>query len=142
MIGRTISVTAFLVSVGWAATCLAEGALVIAMPDGDPNRGFRWSVKVNNPNALSEAMASCQSDNRIAAYCTLVRRFSDQCVAVSVNGGPADSVSATGWAFAADSVAATRDAIAQCEAKRNGRGIACVLDRGPQSGLYCDGTAR
>jgi hypothetical protein len=143
MVGRAILATALLgLSIGSVTACRAEGALVIAMPDDDPNRGFRWTIKVNHPEAASEAMDSCQSDRRIAAYCTLVKRFSDQCVAVAVNGGPTDSVSAAAWAFAMDSAAATRDAIAQCEAKRNGRGIACGLDQGPNGALFCDGTAK
>lgn len=142
MIGRTLSAAAFLLSLGWATACVAEGALVVAMPDGNPNRGFRWSTRVNNPNAASEAMALCQSDERLAAYCTLVRSFRDQCVAIAVNGGPSDAVSATGWSIAPDSATATKLAIAQCETKRNGRGIACLLDRGPQAALDCDGTAK
>jgi hypothetical protein len=146
MIGRIVLATALLgVWSGWATSSLAEGALAVGMPEGDPGKGFKWSAFVNNPDAASEAMTSCRNarNKRTAAACMLISSFSDQCVAVAVNGDPDPApVTSAGWAIAPDSTTAIDRAIAQCEATRKGRGKACVLDGGRDNALSCDGNAK
>jgi uncharacterized protein DUF4189 len=129
--------------IGWATSSLAEGALAVGMPEGNPNNGFKRSVRVNNPDAAAEALKSCRASRtpKVGAACVVIGTFSDQCVAIAVNGDPDPApVSAAGWAIAPDAAKATKRAEAQCEAMRKGRGKACVLDGSP--GLFCDGSAK
>ena len=146
MSGRLGLGAAFLaVSVGWATSSVAEGALAVGMPQGDPNKGFKWSVRVNNPNAAAEAMTNCRASRnpKVGAACVLIGSFRDQCAAVAVNGDPDPApVSAAGWAIAPDAETATKRAISQCDAMRKGRGKACILDGGGHQALLCDGNAK
>ena len=142
-IGRRIAALAvFAAAVGWASSSLAEGALALGMPENDPNRGFRWSIHVNTPDAGTVAMQDCHAakNPKIGAACKLIRTFSDQCVAVAVNADGPVPVSAAGWAIEKDSESARRAAIAMCEGMRHGRGIPCILDG--ETALLCDGSAK
>ena len=48
-------------SIGWATSGLTEGALAVGMPEGNPNNGFRWSLRVDNPDAAGRGaeVVSC-----------------------------------------------------------------------------------
>ena len=131
------------VAIGWASSSLAEGALAVGLPGGDPSKGFRWSAKVNNPNAAAEAMESCRASRypAIAAACVLITTFSDQCVAIAANAAPDVSVTGAGWAIAPDSASAKSRAIAQCNIMRKGTGQPCTLDNNGEA-LFCDGSAK
>jgi hypothetical protein len=145
MIGRIVLATALLGGwSGWATSGLADGALAVGMPDGDPNKGFKWSAYVNNPNAASEVMTACRTarSKRTADACVLIESFRDQCVAVAVDGNPDAPVTSAGWAIAPDSSTAIDRAIAQCEARKKGHGKLCVLDGGRDNALSCDGSAK
>lgn len=145
MIRVLIFATALLaVSSGYATSGFAEGALAVGMPGGDPNKGFRWSAKVNTADAGAAVMKDCRASRNpaVGAACKLVGKFSDQCVAVAVSGDPDPApVSAAGWAIAPDSASAVSRALAQCDAMRKQGGKACVIDRQDRTAL-CDGKAR
>jgi hypothetical protein len=127
-IGRRIAALAvFAAAVGWASSSLAEGALALGMPENDPNRGFRWSIHVNTPDAGTVAMQDCHAAKNPK-------------IAVAVNADGPVPVSAAGWAIEKDSESARRAAIAMCEGMRHGRGIPCILDG--ETALLCDGSAK
>jgi hypothetical protein len=113
------------------------------MPGGDPYKGFKWSAFANTPDASAVALKDCQASKNPAtgAACKVVRTFSDQCVAIAVNGDLDAPVSAVGWAFAPDSATAIDRALAQCNTKRKKGGKACVIDNKDQI-AYCDGAAK
>ena len=145
MIRRLIFATALAaLPAGYATTSLAEGALAVGMPDGDPSKGFRWSAKVNTPDAAAGVLKDCRASRNPAtgAACKLAGTFSNQCVAVAVSGDPDPApVSAAGWAIAPTSVSAVSRALAQCDAMRKKGGKACVIDRQEHTAL-CDGKAK
>ena len=128
----------------WASASMAEGALAVGMPKGDPRNGFRWSLRVNDQNAAREAMKVCRQSKYPASAeaCMLINTFSDQCGAVTANGDPDKPVTAAGWAIAPDSEQATRRAIAMCEAMRREKGgnSECHLDG--ERAVLCDGSAK
>jgi hypothetical protein len=145
MIRRIALGTAFLAaSVGWATASLAEGALAVGMPQGDPQNGLKWDALVDKSNPGPLVMTACRAAHnpRAAAACVLIRTFKNQCVAVAVNGDLKSPVSAAGWAIAPNSAKAIKGAIARCEAMRKGRGRPCDLDGGRAVGLRCDGKAK
>lgn len=140
---RTIAFLALLgVVVAWTSASLAEGALAVGMPEGNPNKGFRWSAWVNSADAAAKALEDCRNarNPKIGAACVLIGTFSDQCVAIAANAAPNVAVTGAGWAIAPDSETATKRAIAQCDMMRKGRGQPCALDG--QEALYCDGSAK
>lgn len=120
----------------------AEGALAVGIPQGDPNKGFRWSIQINNPDSASSAMKDCRAARNPATgkACMLIGTFSDQCVAVAANADGSDPVTGAGWAIAPDSATATKRAIDQCNASRNGTGRPCQLDG--EKSMLCDGSAK
>lgn len=127
----------------------AEGALAIGIVEGDPNKGLRHSMYVNEPNAeaaTSSAMKDCRNarNPKTGQACKLIQSFHDQCAAVAVNGDAAatnDPVIAVGWAIEADSATAISRAKAQCDTMRKGRGKPCEIDNGSKS-MFCDGKAK
>jgi hypothetical protein len=137
----TLSSAILVAAVAWAGESLAEGALAVGMPEGDPNKGFRWSIQVNDPDAAADAMKDCRNarNPRVGAACLLIGTFKDQCVAVTANGAPNAPVTAAGWAIAPDTVEATKRAMDQCKAMRKGRGKPCELDG--DKAVLCDGKA-
>lgn len=145
MITRLIFAAALLgASLGYATSGWAEGALAVGMPDGDPNKGFRWSARTNTPDAASEALKSCRESRypTVGAACKVVGTFRDQCVAIAVSGDPDPApVSAAGWAIATDSATAIKRALAQCDAMRKKGGMACVIDNKDHTAV-CDGKAK
>jgi hypothetical protein len=114
------------------------------MPGGDPRNGFRHTQLVNNPDAASEAMSDCRNarNPKTGAARILIATFSNQCVAVAVNGDAVDDeaspIIAAGWAVAPDSAEAARRAKAQCEAMRKGRRGRCAIE----GKVLCDGSAQ
>ena len=93
------------------------------MPEGNPNNGFKWSVRVNNPDAAAEALKSCRASRtpKVGAACVVIGTFSDQCVAIAVNGDPDPApVSPAGWAIALDAAKATKRAKAQVRGHEEG----------------------
>lgn len=145
MIRTSIFAIALLaVSAGYATSSRADGALAIGMPEGDPNKGFRWVVRVDNPDAANAAVKECHASRNPAtgAACKVVGTFTDQCAAVAVSGDPDPKpVSAVGWAIAPDSATAINRALAQCNAMRKKGGKACVIDNNTHT-ASCDGKAK
>jgi hypothetical protein len=144
MIRKAILATVLLwASVGYISSSRAEGAVAIGMPGGDPNKGFRWSIYVDNPDASALALKDCHASKYPAtgAACKVISTFSDQCVAIAVNGDLQAPISAVGWAFAPDSATAIDRALAQCNAKRKKGSKACVIDNKDQI-AFCDGAAK
>lgn len=125
-----------------AGPARAEGALAVGIPEGNPNKGFRWSIQVNDADAAAKTLKDCRNARNPAtgAACITIGTFSNQCVAVAANADGSDPVTGAGWAIAADSATATRRAIADCDRSRNGKGKPCKLD-GERS-MLCDGTAK
>jgi tetratricopeptide (TPR) repeat protein len=131
---------------GWVTPSLADGALAVGMPAGNPSNGFRHTENVGRPDAAtasSDALKDCRTakNANLAAACAVISTFKDQCVAVAVNGDAAKTenpVIAAGWAIAPDAATATARAKAQCDAMRKGRAQACDLD----TNVLCDGKAR
>ncbi len=145
MAARTVSALAlFGAALVWASASMAEGALAVGIPKGDPRNGFRWSLRVNDPDAATEVMKVCRQSKYPASAeaCMLINTFSDQCGAVAANGDPNAPVTAAGWAIAPDSATATSRAIAMCETMRRAKGGsgACHLDG--DRAVLCDGTAK
>ena len=128
----------------WFSPAMAEGALAIGMPAGDPSKGFRHSKVVNNEDAAAEAMKDCHAarNPKTGQACKLIGTFRDQCAAVAVNGDVVNQESkplvAAGWAIAPDSTSAISHAIAQCEAMRRGRRGECQIE----GKILCDGDAK
>lgn len=125
----------------WSDSGLAQGALAVGLPGGDPGNGFVYGLTVNDPQAQSTALSDCRgvdikNTSRAHAACRIVATFSDQCVVVSFNGDHNTPSTAVGWAVAPNSAAAMRQSLARCEAMRGGHGRVCV-DREP----LCDGNA-
>lgn len=120
----------------------AEGALAVGIPNGDPNKGFRWSIQVNATDPASQTMKDCRAARNpaVGAACLQIGTFSNQCVAVAANADETAPVTGAGWAIAPDSATATKRAIAACDASRKGQGKPCHLD-GERS-MLCDGTAK
>jgi len=137
-----IVVFALLAALASTNVAVAEGALAIGIPEGNPAKGFKWDAYVSTPDAATKAMDDCRKarNPRAAAACKLIATFNDQCVAITSNGEPTAPVTAAGWAIENDRVTAVNRALAQCEAMRKGRGPSCRLD-GPDS-LLCDGNAQ
>ncbi len=129
-------------SAAFSHSSFAEGALAVGIPQGDPNKGFRWSIRINSPDASPQAMADCRAARNPATgkACMLIGTFSDQCVAVAANADGSDPVTGAGWAIAPDSATATRRAIAQCDDSRKGKGRPCQLDG--EKSMLCDGSAK
>lgn len=132
---------------GWASSSLADGALALGMPGGNPNNGFRHSKFVGEPDAAtasSKAMADCHAarNPKTGAACKLIDTFRNECAAVAVNGDVVNNeqapVIAVGWAIAPSSEAASRRAIANCDAMRDGRAKACLVE----GRVLCDGDAK
>ncbi len=126
----------------FCSSSFAEGALAVGIPQGDPNKGFRWSIQINDPDASSKAMKDCRAARNPATgkACILIGAFSNQCVAVAANAEGSDPVTGAGWAIATDSATATQRAIAQCNDSRNGTGKPCQLDG--DGSVLCDGSAK
>jgi hypothetical protein len=140
---QALAASALLVAaLAWSDVTLAEGALAVGIPEGNPSKGFKWDARVNTPNAGSLVIEDCHKarNPRTGAACVLIGTFSDQCVAITSNGEPTAPVTAAGWAIAPDSATATKRAMAQCEAQRKKRGAACRLDG--ENSLLCDGKAK
>jgi hypothetical protein len=148
MINRIVA-TAALVGTGlvWASAGLADGALAVGMPGGNPLNGFRHSKFVNELDAAtasSKAMADCHAAHapKTGAACRLIGTFRDQCAAVAVNGDAANDFNvaliAAGWAIAPSSDEAARGARAQCDKMRKGRARACEVE----GKVLCDGNAK
>jgi hypothetical protein len=140
---RAIAASVVLVAaLAWANGSLAQGALAVGIPDGNPARGFKWDVRVNTADAATLVMDDCHAakNPRTGAACKLIDTFNDQCVAITSNGEPTAPVTAAGWAIAPDRVTAVNRALAQCEAMRKGKGPMCRLDG--EGSLLCDGDAK
>jgi hypothetical protein len=148
MIGRTILALALVAgAVGWANSSVADGALAIGMPQGNPNKGFRHSKFVDEPDAdtaQSKAMKDCRAakNPKTGEACRLIGTFHNQCAAVAVNGDVVNNfdapIIAAGWAIASTSAEAANRAIAQCEGMRKGRAKLCAVE----GKILCDGDAK
>ncbi len=143
MAKKVSALAIFCLGILWFSSALAEGAIAIGMPEGDPGKGFKHAQNVNTPNAASEAMKECRAarNPKIGAACRLIATFHDQCVSVAVNGDVVNELKpliAAGWAVAPDSTAAISRAIAQCEVMRKGRRGECQIE----GKTLCDGSAK
>jgi hypothetical protein len=132
----------FVAALAWATVAQAGGALAVGMPDGVPNKGFKWDLRVNTADAATKVMEDCRAakNPRTGAACKLIDTFEDKCVAITSNGEPTAPVTAAGWAIAPDRVTAVNQALAKCDAMRKGRGAMCRLDG--ENSLLCDGDAK
>jgi hypothetical protein len=140
---RTIVASSLLVAaLAWANVAVAEGALAVGMPEGNPARGFKWDLRVDSEDPGPKVMDDCHAakNPKTGAACKLIGTFTDKCVAVTSNGEPTAPVTAAGWAIAPDRVTAVNRALAACEATRKGRGAMCRLDG--ENSLLCDGDAK
>lgn len=137
-----LTLAAICISMAFSHSGFAEGALAVGIPEGNPNKGFRWSIQINSPDAAATAMKDCRNARNPATgkACMLIGTFADQCVAVAANAEDTKPVTGAGWAIAPDSATATKRAIDQCNVSRNGTGQPCQLD-GDRS-VLCDGSAK
>ena len=142
MHGKIVASALLVAALAWVDAAVAEGALAVGIPDGNPARGFKWDVRVNTPGAASLVMDDCHAakNPRSGAACKLIDTFNDKCVAVTSNGEPSAPVTAAGWAIEADRVTAVNRALEKCDAMRKGRGPMCRLDG--EGSLMCDGDAK
>ena len=136
----------------WSGPCLADGAIAI----GDAVRSsgnFSWGASYGEPadQAGASALRICRGQGpeyngpkagttEAQRRCSAVATLKDQCGAVAWNGksNSTKRVTGYGWAIAADSNTAERQAIAQCETMRAGRGDPCKIS----AHSFCDGSAK
>ncbi len=132
----------FATGILWSNAALADGALAVGMPGGDPNNGFAYFAVVNetSADAQSKALEVCRRAKNPATgrACKVVETFRNQCASVAFNGDSKTPSTAAGWAITAESASANRRAMEKCEEMRRGRGHECYLFE--QS--HCDGTAQ
>ena len=142
---------AFAVSAVFAAPVLADGALAIGVPNGNLNKGFVYGMSWDADSAVlaqTKAMSLCKgidlTNNKVPdraseaqAACEVVKTFSNQCVAVTMNGDQHTVATGMGYGVAPDLDAAKQQAMLTCNGMRGGKGRNCVV-----AGQGCDGNAR
>jgi uncharacterized protein DUF4189 len=124
---------------------MAAGALAVGQPADVARGGFTYGFsydKADEQEARQEALQQCRTtkdaaqDANLRSLCTVVRTYSNQCIAVAMD--PRAGTPGIGWAFAAELRDAESQALAQCR-QTDGpeQADACVVDH---SG--CDGGAK
>lgn len=108
---------------------LADAALAVGLPGGNPDNGFVYGYEVNNATregAEETAMAICQGrqikENAIPQNpskpqkaCAVVEVFHGRCVAIAMNGSQTRASSGVGWAVANTKESAKQIAIDNCK---------------------------
>jgi hypothetical protein len=129
----------------WSNASLADGALAIGLPDGDPRNGFVAGLDVNmSPDeARAAALKDCRGvelkrAERARAACRIVETFRNQCANTAFNGDETTASTGVGWGVCPDSAAANSRALVMCETMRAGQWIPCHPDGVP----FCDGDAK
>jgi hypothetical protein len=135
---------------GAFALCLpgqagAAGALAVGLPDDVVRGGFTYGFSYDKPDeqtAQQDALQQCRTtkdaaqDAKLRSLCSVVRTFSNQCVAVAMD--PRNGTPGVGWAIAGVLRDAEAQAMADCRRTDGGELAAgCVIDH---SG--CDGGAK
>jgi len=136
-------IVALLAQVIWAGSANAAGALVVGVAPGGAQKGFSYAVVWNVPaadNARTDAMSKCrtskESNPPAQARCTLVGTFTNQCAAIAMD--PVAGTPGVGWAIAADTAVANKQALANCEATAGpGRTGSCRV-----ISSHCDGSGK
>jgi len=124
---------------------IAAGALAVGLPSDVARDGFTYGFSTDTPDeqaARADAMRSCQTtkdaaqDANLRSLCSVVRTFSNQCIAVAMD--PRSGTPGVGWAIAAQLKDAEAQALAQCRQTDGAdKAEACAVDN---SG--CDGGAK
>jgi tetratricopeptide (TPR) repeat protein len=126
----------------WAVQANASGALAIGVAVGGAQNGFSYALtsdRATDAIAGEDALTLCKSTKESNAEahsrCALIGKYSNQCAVIAMD--PKDGTPGVGWAIAADSAAAARQALASCEATAGpGRSGTCKV-----SATRCDGSA-
>jgi hypothetical protein len=142
--GRQISVVCVLMAQAlWAAPGNAAGALAVGVAPGGAQLGFSYGVNgdqatdaIAGEHALTACKGAKESNPAAQARCALIGKYSNQCAVIAMD--PKDGTPGVGWAIAANSAAAARQALASCEATAGpGRAGTCTV-----SATRCDGSAK
>jgi hypothetical protein len=57
-------------ALAWSNVSLAEGALAVGIPEGNPRNGFKWDARVDTPDAQRKGRgAACQLDGENSLLC-------------------------------------------------------------------------
>ena len=123
-----------------AGSALAVGALAVGVPDNVAEQGFAAGFATNKSStgqARGRALYQCRhapSSDIAHARCVIVRSFTDECVAISMD--PVAGTPGAGWAISRTLAEAQRNALANCEATAGpGRHGKCEV-----SASHCDGS--
>jgi len=136
---------AAIVCLGVARPSLADGALAIGLPNGNPGNGYVVGAEINKSpeEARAAALKDCRGvdvkrTDRARAACRIVETFRNQCAQDAFNGDRETPSTGVGWGVGPDSATANSRALAMCETMRSGRGRPCKPDGEP----LCDGDAK
>jgi hypothetical protein len=109
------------VQILWAGQVNGAGAVAVGIAPGGAQRGFAYGMNSNHATAAdaqTKALDACKSakESNAAARsrCRLIGTFNGQCASVAMD--PKDGTPGVGWAIAADEAAASKQALANCEA--------------------------
>lgn len=135
-----LTAAAFGVAV-WLApvSSMAAGALAVGAPPDIVHQGFAYGIVVNvatEEEARSEALDKCRTAQNAGEpakeACTLVRSFTHECAAASMD--PANGTPGVGWAVAPTRDLAEREALDSCKTTAGeSRKDYCEI-----SGSFCD----
>jgi hypothetical protein len=136
-------IAALIAQVIWVGSANATGALAVGVAPGGAQHGFSYGVvwdastaATAQTTAMSKCQTSKESNPPAQARCTLVGTFTNQCSAIAMD--PATGTPGIGWAIAADTAAANKQALANCEATAGpGRTGFCRV-----SSIHCDGSGK
>lgn len=127
----------------FASPAFATGAIAVAEPNDVAKDGYSSGISYNfktDAEAEDRALRECQNSQdappATRQLCKLIRTFSNQCVAVSLD--PQAGTPGAGWAIADTLAGARREATQRCEdtAGRDRQGECRVTAEG------CDGKAK
>jgi hypothetical protein len=140
-------------AVALAATVLkahpgaAEMVVAIGFSQGGPTKGWVYGQS-SGADAATVALNICRGidktnnvipTNPSAAQknCGIVATLSNHCFAISSNGTQTTSPTGFSWAVAPDSIAANRQALANCQIMKGPADAPCTI-----RGSGCDGSAK